>query len=152
AMSLPLGAGGRPVIGGEVDLAGVALADARWKLGFEQVRGKARYDQHGFDGNGLSAVRAGRPGTLSLRAGPGPGRGPGPAREAGVAARRGAAELGLAAPQRGGPARRFRGGPRWQVALAARRAPRGAGSGGRLQLRSRLDGPGLDLPEPLSKP
>src|SRR5690606_27107225 len=60
AMSLPLGgAGGGPTIAGEVDLAGVALADARWKIGFENVRGQARYDQHGFEDKGLTAVREG---------------------------------------------------------------------------------------------
>lgn len=152
AMSLPLGAGGRPAIGGEVDLAGVALADARWKLGFEQVRGKARYDQHGFDGNGLSAVRAGRPGTLSLRAGRGHVRDPGSAFEADMDAMLGAAELLQHAPQLDWLAPRIRGRSRWQVALAIPRAQRGAATGARLQLRSRLEGTGLDLPEPLSKP
>ena len=64
----------------------------------------------------------------------------------------GAAELLQHAPQLDWLAPRIRGRSRWQVALAIPRAQRGAATGARLQLRSRLEGTGLDLPEPLSKP
>src|SRR5690606_12697380 len=72
ALSLPLhGVGARPSVTGEVDLRGVTLGDARWKLELQQVRGLARYDRHGFRGDGLSAVRDGTASALSLRAGRG---------------------------------------------------------------------------------
>ena len=152
AMSLPLDGDARPAIGGEVELAGVALADARWKIGFEQVRGKARYDQHGFDGNDLQAVRGGRPGTLSLRAGRGHVRDAAASFEADMDAVLGAAELLQHAPQLDWLAPRIRGRSRWDVGLAVMRAQRGAPAAARLQLHSRLEGTELDLPEPLAKP
>ena len=51
----------------------VRASDARWKLAFDDLRGSARYDQHGFDAEGLKARHEGQPGLLSLRgAGAGP--------------------------------------------------------------------------------
>ena len=153
ALSLPLGGGaGRPAISGQVELGGVSLADARWNVGFEQVSGQARYDQHGFDGNGLSAVRGGRPGRLSLRAGRGHVHAAGSAFEADMDAVLGAAELLQHAPQLDWLAPHIRGRSRWQVGLAIPRAQRGAAAGARLQLASSLEGTTLELPEPLAKP
>src|SRR5690606_38309487 len=137
----PLGeGGGAPAIDGEVELGGVALADARWKIGFEQVRGQARYDRHGFSGNGLSAVREGRPGTLSLRAGRGHVRSAASAFEADMDAVLGAADLLQHAPQLDWLAPHIRGRSRWQVGLAIPRAQRGPAGAARLQLRSSLEG------------
>lgn len=153
ALSLPLDGGGTgPAVSGQVELAGVALADARWKLGFDQVRGRARYDQHGFDGNGLSAVRDGRPGTLSLRAGRGHVRWAGAAFEADMDAVLGARDLLQHAPQLDWLAPHLHGRSRWQVALAIPREQRGTTGAARLQLSSSLEGTALDLPEPLAKP
>ncbi len=153
AMSLPLGgAGGGQTIAGEIDLDGVALADARWKIGFENVRGQARYNRHGFRGDGLAAVREGRPATLSLRAGRGHVRDPGSAFEADMDAVLDAAELLQHATQLDWLAPRVRGRSRWQVGVAIPRAARGTATGARLQLRSGLEGTALDLPEPLAKP
>ncbi|MDH5835692.1 YhdP family protein [Luteimonas kalidii] len=154
AMSLPLrGGGARPTIAGDIDLDGVSLADARWKLGFEQVRGQARYDQHGFDGDGLAAVRDGRPGTLSLRAGRGHVRDADAAFEADLDAVLAADDLMQHAPQLDWLAARIRGRSRWQVGVSVPRATRGARAApARLQLRSTLAGTALNLPEPLAKP
>src|SRR5690606_26443343 len=129
-----------------------SLADARWKIGFQQVRGQARYDRHGFSGNGLSAVREGRPGALSLRAGRGHVRAAGSAFEADMDAVLGARDLLQHAPQLDWLAPHIRGRSRWQVGLAIPRAQRGATAAARLQLRSSLEGTALELPEPLAKP
>ncbi|TYT27359.1 TIGR02099 family protein [Luteimonas viscosa] len=154
SMSLPLrGAGARPTIAGEVDLEGVRLADARWKLGFDQVRGRATYDRHGFDGSSLKAVREGRPGTLSLRAGQGHVRDPASAFEADLDGVLAANDLLQHAPQLDWLAPRVRGRSQWRVGVAIPRAVQaGAAAPARLQLRSNLVGTTLDLPEPLAKP
>jgi len=153
-MALPLrGGGARPVLSGEVELDGAKLADARWKLAFEQVRGRARYDRHGFDGNGLSAVRDGRPGTLSLRAGEGHVRDAASAFEADLDAALTASDLLQHAPELGWLAPHIRGQSQWQVGVAVAKASQAAtGQATRLQLRSSLAGTVLDLPEPLKKP
>ncbi|WP_202845290.1 YhdP family protein [Luteimonas saliphila] len=153
SMSLPLRDGVRPTIAGEVDLEGVRLADARWKLGFEQVRGRAGYDRHGFEGGGLQAVREGRPGRLSLRAGQGHVRDPASAFEADLEGVLAADDLLQHAPQLDWLAPRVRGRSQWRVGVVIARAARpGAAAPARLQLRSNLMGTALDLPEPLAKP
>ncbi|HZW17245.1 MAG TPA: YhdP family protein, partial [Luteimonas sp.] len=60
-----------PKISGRVELAGVNLAEKRWKLDFDEVRGAASYDHEGFSAGALRAVHLGQPGRLSLRAGKG---------------------------------------------------------------------------------
>lgn len=153
AMSLPLGGtGARPEIDGEIELDGVALGDARWKLAFDQVRGQARYDQQGFRGDGLAAVRDGRPGTLSLRAGRGHVSESGAAFEADLDAVLAADDLLQHAPQLDWLAPRIRGRSRWQVGVVVPRATPGRQAApARLQLRSSLAGTALDLPEPVAK-
>ena len=72
SLRLPLkqhGAKGR--IDGEIELRGVRLAESEWKLAFAGVQGKGRYDQDGFDAEGLRAQYDRQDGRLSLRAGPG---------------------------------------------------------------------------------
>ncbi|TWT17571.1 TIGR02099 family protein [Luteimonas marina] len=157
AMTLPLHGGDakpKPALSGEVELDGATLADARWKLAFEQVRGRARYDRHGFDGNGLSAVRDGRPGTLSLRAGEGHVRAAASAFEADLDAALTADDLLQHAPGLGWLAPHIRGQSQWRVGVAVAKASRAAAGPAttRLQLRSSLAGTALDLPEPLQKP
>ncbi|HRO27175.1 MAG TPA: YhdP family protein, partial [Luteimonas sp.] len=151
AMSLPLGSGAQPTLSGTVELDGVRLGDARWKLAFEQVRGRARFDQHGFDGNDLAAVREGRNGTLSLRAGQGHVRDASAGFEADLDAVLSADDLVQQAPQLDWLAPHIRGRSQWQVGLAIPKAGQ-AGAPARLQLRSNLVGTALDLPEPLLKP
>src|SRR5690606_36727477 len=69
-MELPLHANARPAdITGTVTLAGAKLADRRWDLAFEDVRGRATYGSAGFRAERLAVRHDGEPGTLSLRAG-----------------------------------------------------------------------------------
>src|SRR5690606_14401815 len=154
ALSLPLhGAGARPSVTGEVDLRGVTLGDARWKLELQQVRGLARYDRHGFRGDGLSAVRDGTASALSLRAGRGHVRDAASSFEAELAAPLSAEELLQQAPRLAWLAPYIDGRSRWQVGVAVARATRpGQPAATRLQLRSNLVGTTLDLPAPLRKP
>src|SRR5690606_34752455 len=71
-MELPLHAGAGPGdITGTVALAGVDLADRPRELAFQDVRGRATYDEAGFVAERLAVRHEGQPGTLSLRAGDG---------------------------------------------------------------------------------
>ena len=54
---------------GDIDLRGVRLSDAEWKLAFAGVSGHARYDEGGFAADGLRAQYDRQDGRLSLRAG-----------------------------------------------------------------------------------
>src|SRR5690606_31413031 len=154
ALTLPLhGAGTRPTVAGEIDLRGVTLGDARWKLELQQVHGLARYDRHGFRGDGLSAVRDGTASALSLRAGRGHVRDAASSFEAELAAPLSAEELLQQAPRLAWLAPYIDGRSRWQVGVAVARATRpGEAAATRLQLRSNLVGTALDLPAPLRKP
>ena len=69
AMELPLHPDAQTAITGTVDLDNAKLADPRWKLAFEQVRGRAEYGRGGFRANDLAVLHDGAPGKLSLRAG-----------------------------------------------------------------------------------
>lgn len=155
ALGLPLHRGGKATseIAGEVELHGAKLADARWNLAFEQVRGRARYDRHGFSSEPLAAVRDGQPGTLSLRAGEGHVRDAAQAFEAELDASLAAADLLRHAPDLSWLQPRVRGRSQWQVGIAVARAQQAVHTPPvRLQLRSSLVGTTLDLPEPLQKP
>src|SRR5690606_24383030 len=102
----------------------------------------------------LSVVRAGRPGELSLRAGPGHVADASAAFEAELEATLGAADLLQQAPQLSWLAPHLSGQSRWQVGVQVPRVARAGQAAGaaRLQLRSSLQGMALDLPEPLHKP
>jgi len=155
ALSLPLHGDGRaqPTVAGEVDLRGVTLGDARWKIELQQVRGLARYDRHGFRGDGLSAVREGRTSAVSLRAGRGHVRDAASVFEAELEAPLSAQELLQQAPRLAWLAPHIDGRSRWQVGVAVAQATRpGEAATTRLQLRSDLVGTTLDLPAPLRKP
>jgi uncharacterized protein (TIGR02099 family) len=152
-MQLPLHHG-RPVpptIDGSVTLGGVRLAEQRWKLDFEQVRGQARFDHDGFDASNLQVRHEGAPGLLSLRAGPHV-RDPAQAFEAQLQTESDidglldqAGNLGWLKPY-------VHGRSTWTTELAV---PRGAPQRtppSRLRLRSNLVGTAIDLPAPLHKP
>ena len=145
------GSGTPPAVSGEVDLRGVTLADARWDLELRQVRGQARYNRLGFRGEGLAAVRQGRPATLSLRAGSGHVRDAAAVFEAELDATLAAADLLRQAPQLDWLEPHMAGGSRWQLGVSVPRARSGASAPVRLQLRSDLVGTVLDLPAPLHK-
>lgn len=165
SLRLPLkqhGARGR--IDGQIDLRGVRLAESEWKLAFTGVQGTARYDQDGFDAEGLRAQYDRQDGRLSLRAGPGHVRD----RRQGFEAELDvsmttddlldrSADLAWLKPHVGGRSR-------WTAAIsipssalsgsstaagAAARSPLAGVS--RLQLRSDLVGTTLALPAPLDK-
>lgn len=140
-----------PRIDGTVALGGVRLAEQRWKLAFEQVRGQARFDRGGFDAGDLRVRQDGAPGLLSLRAGP-HARDPGNAFEATLQAASDIDALLAKAGNLDWLKPHVRGSSSWITELAV---PRGAAPGSqpaRLRLRSNLVGTALDLPAPLRKP
>ena len=141
-------------IDGTVRVAGVRASDARWKLAFDDLRGQARYDQHGFDAEGLKAKHEGRPGLLSLRAGTGHVRTAGNAFEAQLAASMDADALIDRAPQFAWLKPYFDGRSQWTigVALPESKSPPRASTPSSLQLRSDLVGTRMTLPAPLGKP
>ena len=143
----------QPEVAGEVDLRGAKLGEKRWDLDFEQVRGRARYDRHGFSSEPLAVVRDGQPGTLSLRAGEGHVRDRAQAFEAELGAALSASDLLQRMPELSWLQPRVRGRSPWQVQIAVPQAQASARTPPvRLQLRSSLVGTTLDLPEPLQKP
>ena len=140
-----------PTIDGTVTLAGARLAEQRWKLAFEQVRGQARFDHDGFDANSLQVRHEGAPGLLSLRAGPHV-RDPAQAFEAQLQTRADidglldkAGNLGWLKPY-------LRGSSTWTAELAVPRGAARSAPPSRLRLRSNLVGTAIELPDPLRKP
>ncbi|GAA5006487.1 TIGR02099 family protein [Pseudoluteimonas lycopersici] len=137
-------------IDGTVRLAGVRATDARWKLTFDDMRGSARYDQHGFDAEGLKAKHEGQPGLLSLRAGQGHVRAAGNAFEAELAASMDAEALIDRAPTFAWLKPYFDGRSQWTIGVALPEA-QSASAPSSLQLRSNLVGTRMTLPAPLDK-
>ncbi|GAB3514437.1 YhdP family protein [Pseudoxanthomonas daejeonensis] len=151
AMDLPLGRGHGPaVIDGKVVLDGAKLAEKRWNLAFEAVRGAARYDASGFEAAELAVRHQGEEGLLSLRSGRHV-RDAGNVFEAGLAVPMDADDLFARAPELGWLAPHVRGRSPWNLAVALPRQATG-GSVGSLRLDSSLVGTKLDLPAPLAKP
>ena len=138
-------------IDGSVRLAGVRATDTRWKLTFDDMRGSARYDQHGFDADGLKAKHEGQPGLLGLRAGQGHVRTAGNAFEAELAASMDADALIDRAPQFAWLKPYFDGRSQWTIGVALPEA-QSANAPSSLQLRSNLVGTRMTLPAPLDKP
>jgi len=137
---------------GDVVLAGATLREERWKLAFDQVRGKASYDNAGFAAEGLQVRHEGRPGVLALRAGPHV-RDPAHAFEAELDAQIDIDSLLDKTSNLAWLKPHVAGSSAWTLALGIPRSPaRQAAPGGRLQLRSNLAGTAIDLPEPLRKP
>ena len=151
ALDLPLGSGGGAArIDGTVLLEGAKLAEKRWNLEFDGVRGEARYDNDGFDAPQLAARHRGQEAMLALRAG-GHVRDAANAFEAGLDAPMDAADLFARAPELDWLAPRVHGRSPWTLAVALPKQP-GGDSVGTLRLQSSLVGTALDLPPPLAKP
>ena len=155
ALDLPLGeeVAGELRLGGEVALRGAKIAERRWNLAFDEVRGELRYDQDGFAADDLAIRREGRPGTLSVRAGDGHVRDGAQAFEASIDAVLPAADLLAQAPELDWLGPYVRGSSRWNIAVSIPRqvqAPQAATT--QVQLRSDLVGTTLALPQPLRKP
>lgn len=153
-LDLPLeGDHAPPRIDGTIELHDATLADARWKLAFEGVRGSVRYDQDGFAARDLAVVREGRPGSLSLRAGQSHVREAAHAFEAELDAVLPAADLLAQAPELDWLLPYVKGRSRWNIAVAIPQAVASQPAAAtRIQLRSDLVGTALELPQPLRKP
>ena len=134
---------------GGVALSGVRLADKRWDLAFDDVRGTARYGGNGFAAEGLAVRHETQPGRLSLRAGDRT-LAQGNAFEGELAATLRATDLLARAPDLAWLQPHVQGASPWTIAVAL---PKGNAAGpSRLQLRSSLAGTTLALPAPLDKP
>ena len=136
---------------GDVVLSGATLREERWKLAFDQVRGKAIYDNAGFAAEGLQVRHEGRPGVLALRAGPHV-RDPAHAFEAELDAQIDIDSLLDKASNLAWLKPHVAGSSAWTLALGIPRSTAQGALAGRLQLRSNLAGTAIDLPEPLRKP
>jgi uncharacterized protein (TIGR02099 family) len=154
---------------GTVALAGVHLEEKRWKLSFDDARGRAHYGSGGFAAESLAVRHEGAPARLSLRAGD-EVRDRRLAFEAELAGNLPAERLLQRVPELDWLQGRVSGRSDWTAALAIPRqasgtnsatkvggaqagaAPRNAAATARLQLRSNLAGTALALPAPLAKP
>ncbi|MGH8027808.1 MAG: YhdP family protein, partial [Pseudoxanthomonas sp.] len=140
---------------GTVELSGARLADKRWNLAFENVRGKADFDGEGFAAEKLAVSQktqsgVAQPGQLSLRAGSGV-RDKQHAFEAELSANLSASELLDRAPEIAWLRPYVEGRSQWTVGVTL---PQGGASNtpSKLSLRSDLVGTTLKLPAPLDKP
>lgn len=148
---LPMGKGGKLSLGGTVELKNTQLADARWKLKFDQVNGKATYSRSGFKADDLSVRHDGEPGKLSLRAGDEYVRERGNVFEAGLEASLIADELIDRAPDLAWLKPYLEGRSAWTVGIAIPKSAKNQDAPTQLQLRSNLLGTSLTLPAPLRK-
>jgi len=151
-LSLPLHGGGGQV-SGDVELRGATLADRRWDLRFDNVRGKAEYGSDGFRAPALQVRHKEHDGVLSLAAGA-PVSDPGHAFEAELTASLGATDLLERAPELKWLQPYLHGTSRWTIGVALPKTPEGSRSEPptTLSLRSDLQGTRLQLPAPLDKP
>ncbi|QQP97893.1 YhdP family protein [Lysobacter enzymogenes] len=157
-MQLALREGGRTTLNGGVELSDAKLADPRWKVAFEQVRGRAEFGRSGFRAEDLAVLHEGAPGKLSLRAGEDYVRDKGNAFEAGLDAMSGADELIARGPDNLAWLKDYLDGRSlWTVGIAIpKSAPAQAGKPAvaattMLRLQSNLVGTALTLPPPLNK-
>lgn len=162
-MSLPLRPGAQTDIAGTVDLDNAKLADPRWKIAFEQVRGRAEYGRGGFRAEDLAVSHEGAPGKLSLRAGESFVRDRGNVFEAGLEVVSGADELIARGPDELAWLKSYLDGrSAWTVGIAiAKSTAAGAGKPALtgapasaptvLRLQSNLVGTAMTLPPPLDK-
>ncbi len=151
-LELPLHeGGGASHLGGTVTLAGATLAEKRWNLDFNDVRGRADYGNGGFVADKLAVVHAGMPGVLSLRVGTYV-HDPRQAFEGDLDASLTAENLLQRSPQLEWLKPYLAGRSTWTVAVAI---PKGTNVATamptHLQLRSNLVGTALNLPMPLNK-
>jgi len=135
--------------GGTVELLGNRLADKRWNLAFDAVKGRVDYRDNGFTAEKLSVRQGGQPGALSLRAGGGV-RDPKQAFEAELSASLTANELLERAPDMAWLKPYVQGRSQWTIGV---NLPAGGGASvpSQLNLRSDLVGTTLKLPAPLDK-
>ena len=148
---LPLHADGGAVreSGGTVELLGNRLADKRWNLAFDAVKGRIEYRDDGFSAERLSVRQGGQPGVLSLRAGGGV-RDRKHVFEGELSASLTAAELLERAPDMSWLKPYVQGRSQWTIGVSL---PAGTASQpSQLSLRSDLVGTTLKLPAPLDKP
>jgi len=151
-LQLPLHGTSPSKIDGTVALAGARLAEKRWNVRFDNVRGSARYAGGGFEADRLAVMHDGQPGRLSLRAGDF-ARDRRQAFEAGLEAVVEADDLLQRAPQLDWLKPYLSGRSAWTVGVAIPRAAAStANAPSHLQLHSDLVGTTLDLPAPLRKP
>ena len=153
-LDLPLHKGGSASkLGGTVALAGVKLSEQRWKIAFDDVRGRAEYGRGGFVADKLAVMHQGQSGKLSLRAGDYT-RDPKQAFEAELDAVIAAKDLLARAPELDWLKPRVDGRSPWTIALAIPKSPNAQAQStpSHLQLRSNLVGTALTLPAPLDKP
>ncbi|KAF1715460.1 TIGR02099 family protein [Pseudoxanthomonas sangjuensis] len=136
---------------GTVEMQGVKLSDSRWKLAFDDARGKLQYDEHGFDAERLAVKHEGQPGELSLRAGGGV-RDPKQAFEAELAASFAADALLDRAPDMAWLKPWVDGRSKWSVGVSIAKGKAANADAAQLRLRSDLVGTALTLPAPLDKP
>lgn len=136
---------------GKVELQGAKLADKRFGLAFDDVRGTADYDDHGFVAEKLAVMHDGQPGTLSLRAGGGV-RDRNQVFEAEMAANMAAGALLDRAPELAWLKPYVEGRSQWAVGVAIPKSSGANAAPTRLRLRSDLVGTALKLPAPLDKP
>jgi uncharacterized protein (TIGR02099 family) len=157
---------GAAKIDGTVALAGVRMEEKRWKLAFDDVRGRAHYGSGGFGAERLAVRHEGAPARLSLRAGD-ETHDRRQAFEAVLEANLPADRLLQRVPELDWLQGRASGRSDWTALLTIPRAPTPArpvakspgsqaaatpSTAARLQLRSSLAGTALDLPAPLAKP
>lgn len=136
---------------GKVELLGAHIADRRWDVAFDDMRGSADYRDTGFDAPMLSVVHLGQPGVLALRVGDGVGD-PRQAFEGQLTASLDADALLDRAPEMTWLKPYVQGRSRWTIGVAVpRTATGGIQPPTRLQLRSDLVGTALQLPAPLDK-
>jgi len=150
-LNLPLEHGKSTAINGTVALKNAKLADARWKLAFDQVNGEAVYSRGGFKAEGLAVRHEGEPGRLSLRAGSEFVRDAGNVFEAGLDASLGAVQLIDRAQDLGWLKPYLSGRSAWTVGIAIPQSKPGTTAPTLLQLSSNLVGTTLALPAPMRK-
>ena len=143
---------GANVMAGTVALSGAHLAEKRWNIAFDNVRGRANYGSGGFEADKLAVVRDGKPGRLSLRAGAYT-HARSQAFEADLDASLSADDLASRAPALDWLKPYLDGSSTWTVGVAI---PRAAAANApalpsHLQLRSNLVGTAISLPAPLRK-
>ncbi|MCL7713532.1 YhdP family protein [Stenotrophomonas mori] len=152
-LALPLHEGGEGRVQGAVELRGARLADRRWDLRFDNVRGRADYGSDGFHAPALQVDYKTHEGVLSLAAGA-PVADPRHAFEAALTASLDADDLLQRAPELQWLQPYVHGTSRWSIGVALPVVPEGGRSEPptTLSLHSDLRGTRLQLPAPLDKP
>lgn len=152
-LDLPLSAalGGRR-IEGRLGLDGVRLADARWDLVLDKVRGAVRFSDGGFATDALAVEFEGRPAVFELRVGDQAGA-PGQAATVRLEGVFPAEPLLRRHPPVDWLQPRLAGEAAWRVQVDVPSAPADAPAPpARLRVDSDLAGIAVDLPAPLAKP